>query len=177
MERLALSDAPATMRMTSCPGNTGHSRLVGADYAGAEPYPVSVVALDDWLRDNPVGPVSVCKIDTEGAEFRVLLGMARLLDREGPAVVVELIDEHLAGFGASGQMVRELLKGHGYADVTRRYALARRPQQLLREDAGRLTRNRSRGARPIAAPEAAPPGGLRWCRGTSPGGGRRPRSP
>lgn len=122
VERLALSDAPATMRMTSCPGNTGRSRLVGSDCAGAEPYPVSVVALDDWLRDNPVGPVSVCKIDTEGAELRVLLGMARLLDREGPAVVVEVIDEHLAGFGASGRNVCETLKGHGYADVTRRYA-------------------------------------------------------
>lgn len=123
VERLALADRPATMRMTSCPGNTGHSRLAGADCAAVEPYPVSVVALDDWLRDNPVGPVSVCKIDTEGAELRVLLGMAQLLDREGPAIAVEVIDEHLAGFGASGQGVRELLRSHAYADVSEGYAL------------------------------------------------------
>jgi len=122
VEPLALSDAPAVMRMTSCPGNTGHARLAGAGRDALQPDPVPVVALDDWLAGNPVGPVSVCKIDTEGAELQVLQGMARLLERDGPALAVEVIDEHLAEFGASGPRIREFLGGRGYADVSRRYA-------------------------------------------------------
>jgi FkbM family methyltransferase len=121
VERIALSNAAATMRMTSCPGNTGHSQLAGAEDKGAQPYPVPVVALDEWLKVNPVGPVSVCKIDTEGAELRVLQGMSRLLDRDGPAIVVEVIDDFLARFGGSGSMVLELLEGHGYVDVSDSY--------------------------------------------------------
>jgi FkbM family methyltransferase len=122
VERLALSNAPGTMALTSCPGNTGHSRLAVAGESIVEPYPVSVVVLDDWLDGNPVGPVSVCKIDTEGAELRILQGMSRLLARDGPAVVVEVIEEALAHFGGSASEVLELLRGHGYADVSDRYA-------------------------------------------------------
>jgi FkbM family methyltransferase len=131
VERLALSDSPATMRMTSCPGNTGHSRLADAGCRGVEPYPVTVVALDDWLRGNPVGPVSVCKVDTEGAELRVLLGMEQLLERDGPAMAVEVIDEHLAGFGASAERVVELMARHAYLDVSGRYALAGDPNRYF----------------------------------------------
>jgi len=121
VERLALSNAPGTARMTSCPGNTGHSRLAGIDEQGAQPYPVAVAVLDEWLKVNPVGPVSVCKIDTEGAELQILQGMAQLLEREGPAIVIEIIDDFLAGFGGSGTKVLELLRCHGYSDVSGRY--------------------------------------------------------
>ncbi|HEY5079980.1 MAG TPA: FkbM family methyltransferase [Opitutaceae bacterium] len=121
VEQLALSNAPATMRMTSCPGNTGHAQLARPDDAAAQPYPVPVVVLDEWLAANPVGAVSVCKIDTEGSEVRVLEGMARLLARDGPAIVVEVIGEFLAEFGASGPGILGMLSDHGYADVTERY--------------------------------------------------------
>jgi FkbM family methyltransferase len=121
VERLALSNAPATMRMTSCPGNTGHSQLAGIDDKGAQPYPVPVATLDDWLEENPAWPVSVCKIDTEGAELRVLQGMSRLLDRDGPAVVIEIIDDFLAKFGGSGSRVLELLASHGDSDISAGY--------------------------------------------------------
>ena len=131
VERLALSNAPATARMTSCPGNTGHSRLAGADGEALQPYPVAVAALDGWLEGNPLGTVSACKIDTEGAELQVLQGMQRLLDRDGPAIVVEIIDEHLAGFGASGAAISELLERHGYADVSDRYALRGDPNRYF----------------------------------------------
>ncbi len=121
VECLALSDSPSTMRMTSCPGNTGHSRLTDGGDVEAQPYPVSVVVLDEWLRENPIGRVSVCKIDTEGAELNVLRGMAQLLARDSPAVVIEVIDDFLGGFGSSGREVRQLLEGLGYRDVSARY--------------------------------------------------------
>jgi FkbM family methyltransferase len=123
VEGLALSDGPAVMRMTSCPGNTGHSQLAQAGQEGALPYPVQVAALDDWLEANPAGPVSACKIDTEGTELRVLLGMRRLLERDGPALVIEMTDEFSAGPVPDSPRIRQLLLGCGYTEVTGRYAL------------------------------------------------------
>jgi FkbM family methyltransferase len=121
VENLALSDAPATMRMTSCPGNTGHAQLVSSEAAQGES--VAVVVLDEWLRGRSLLPVSVCKIDTEGAEYRVLRGMAQLLERDRPALVIELIEDHLAAFGSSRAEVRAWLAAHGYRDVTPQYVI------------------------------------------------------
>lgn len=121
LERLALSNVTSTMKMTSCPGNTGHAQIVNLDDADAGPDTVSVLPLDDWLAQNPAGPVSVCKIDTEGAEYQVLSGMTGLLDRDGPALVVELIEEHLAEFGSSIAKVVELLQARGYKDISATY--------------------------------------------------------
>ncbi len=50
-------------------------------------------------------PISLVKIDTEGAELSVLKGMSRLLERDHPILIVEWIHgmetivEYLAGFG------------------------------------------------------------------------------
>jgi FkbM family methyltransferase len=121
VEPIALSNAPAMMRMTRCPGNTGHSQLTSADGEGVLDYAVRVVVLDEWMRENPIGSVSVCKIDAEGADLDILRGMSGLLDRDGPAIVVEVIDEFLAPFGESGPGILELLKDHGYSDVSARY--------------------------------------------------------
>jgi FkbM family methyltransferase len=121
VERLALSDAPASMRMTSCPGNTGHAQLAGPGGEGAQERLVPVVALDEWLRSNPVGRVSVCKIDTEGTELRVLRGMPDLLARDAPAMVIEVIDDFLGQYGSSGPQVLDLLGSIGYRDVSGGY--------------------------------------------------------
>ena len=121
VECIALSDTPGTMRMTSCPGNTGHAQLVQADGAGLQSPPVKVVVLDDWLRAHPVGRVSVCKIDTEGAEARVLRGMAELLKRDHPAIVIEVIDEFLGEYGSSSAEILRMLAGQGYRDVSSQY--------------------------------------------------------
>ncbi|HEY1794284.1 MAG TPA: FkbM family methyltransferase [Opitutaceae bacterium] len=119
--RGALSDSSSTMRMTACPGNSGHSRIVTPGAADAQTYNVPVVAFDDWYRENPIGPVCACKIDTEGADYRVLRGMGELLERDRPAVVVEVIDEHLREYASAAADLLELMRKAGYTEVTRRY--------------------------------------------------------
>jgi FkbM family methyltransferase len=121
VERFALSDAPASMKMTSCPGNTGHAQLADPGDEGDKACRVPVLALDDWLRANPVGRVSVCKIDTEGTELRVLRGMQELLARDAPAIVIEVIDDLLGDFGVSGPQVLGLLGALGYREVSGDY--------------------------------------------------------
>jgi FkbM family methyltransferase len=122
--RAALYDRTDVMRMTMLPGNTGGSRLVCLDAAGALPSPVPVIVFDDWHADNPMPSVSVCKIDTEGSELQVLRGMLRLIDRDAPAIVMEVVDECLAKYGSSGAAILDLLGGHGYIDVSANYAEA-----------------------------------------------------
>jgi FkbM family methyltransferase len=121
VEAIALSNASAEMKMTSCPGNSGHARLTALAPTDDGSAGVPVMALDEWLRQNPTGRVSACKIDTEGSEFNVLQGMTGLLERDGPAIVVEVIDEFLAAYDSSGALVLGLLEAHGYREVTAKY--------------------------------------------------------
>jgi FkbM family methyltransferase len=121
VEAIALSNASAEMKMTSCPGNSGHAQLTALVPTDEASNIVPVMALDEWLRQNPTDRVSACKIDTEGGEFNVLQGMAGLMDRDGPAIVVEVIDEFLAAYGSSDSLLLELLGAHGYREVTAKY--------------------------------------------------------
>lgn len=89
--------------------------------AGAQSYPVDVVAFDQWVKAHSAGRVSVCKIDAEGAKLHFLQGMSELLDRVGPALEVDVIDEHLIQFGGSDSDLLSFLSGLGYTDVTPRY--------------------------------------------------------
>lgn len=45
----------------------------------------------------------------------------RTLDRDGPAIVVEVIDEYLSEFGASEREVLAVMEDLGYSDVTEGY--------------------------------------------------------
>ncbi len=121
VEQLALSNSAATMRITSCPGNSGHAQLTTDGGDEVQPDSVSVVVFDEWMQSNPIDRVSVCKIDTEGAELQVLNGMVKMLARDRPAIVIEIIDAFLAKFGASESAVWNFLSGLGYRDISERY--------------------------------------------------------
>ena len=52
---------------------------------------VPMVTLDDLLPSTP-GPVSLVKVDVEGGELDVLAGGSRLIERDGPALILEVND-------------------------------------------------------------------------------------
>jgi FkbM family methyltransferase len=63
---------------------------------------VQVRRLCSVLSESPLPPVSVVKIDVEGAELRVLRGLLPCLSEVGtPAVLVEAEAVHLVRFGSS----------------------------------------------------------------------------
>jgi FkbM family methyltransferase len=73
---------------------------------------VDVVALDELLTD--VVP-AVVKIDTEGADLRVLSGMYRLLKSARPRLVVtEADDTLLARFSDSVEAIKNFMRSLGY---------------------------------------------------------------
>ena len=61
---------------------------------------IRLATLDELLVDDK-RPVALIKLDLEGAEFRALLGMKRVLARDRPALIVEVTDAFLEQAGAS----------------------------------------------------------------------------
>jgi FkbM family methyltransferase len=88
------------------------NRLVGGDAAGGSvTSEVAVDTLDHWADLNDLTGLFVVKIDAEGADERVLMGAAAVLERFDPVVIVEYWD--------GADPLRSLLRSHGYE--ARRY--------------------------------------------------------
>jgi FkbM family methyltransferase len=84
----------------------------------ASPKIISVAAttVDGELRQRGLGTPKLIKIDTEGAEEKVLKGaMGHLANRGIPFVVAELHEFGLAKLGDSQQSLRGLMEGLGYS--------------------------------------------------------------
>lgn len=79
--------------------------------AGVAVPAVSVDSLADELAGRPV---SLIKIDVQGAEMMVLAGARRTLAKHAPALFVEVDERALAHFGATSHELVSLLEGFGY---------------------------------------------------------------
>ncbi|HEY8527402.1 MAG TPA: FkbM family methyltransferase [Acidimicrobiales bacterium] len=86
---LAVSDATGTARLSD--GESATNALVGNDYPGPVEE-VATVTLDGFDAGGRLGRVGLIKIDVEGLEPAVLDGARALIDRDRPALVVELND-------------------------------------------------------------------------------------
>lgn len=116
LHRVAAADTAGRLEFGVDAANTGHSRLANDHHAGS--ISVETVVLDDWLPSHLNGrPLSLVKIDVEGAEHRVLRGMHQLIAQYRPAMVVEGYDEHLREFGDSFEGLRAWLDDAGYDEV------------------------------------------------------------
>jgi len=72
-------------------------------------FPVEVVTLDRFVRDNNLDRVDLMKIDTESTEPQVLSGMAETLARDHPLIVCEVLKDR----GAERQL-EAILSPLGY---------------------------------------------------------------
>jgi len=114
--RLAVSDKAATLQFSVDPANSGHSRL--SQQPDLDTISVEAVTLDAWLPSRQADrPISLVKIDVEGAEHGVLRGMRQLLLTHRPPLVVEGYDNHLREFGDSLPALRQWLANLGYREV------------------------------------------------------------
>ncbi len=103
--QLFVPDAGHGRLETSASLNSGFS----ATHAGAGK--VEIICLDDHVEACGSPPVALLKIDVESMEHKVLAGAERLLARDRPPVVVEVLP---VGEPAS---LEELRQRHGYLDV------------------------------------------------------------
>jgi FkbM family methyltransferase len=94
--------ASGRMNMLMEAGNIGGTRLVeNADGA------VSVVALDDWCRDNAVKPDFI-KMDIEGAEVSALRGARKVITEHKPRLAICLY-HRLSDMWEIPRLLREMV--------------------------------------------------------------------
>lgn len=82
------------------------------------PHPVTLRAttIDTELWHRDISAVRLIKVDTEGAEQRVLEGASGLLrDHRCPFIVAELHEFGLERLGCSQQSLRAMMEQHGYS--------------------------------------------------------------
>ena len=76
--------------------------------------PVRAVTIDGLLAARGWPPVSLLKIDVQGAEPRTLAGAQETLSRFHPAIIMELDDEALSSAGFSADPLVDSLRSLGY---------------------------------------------------------------
>ena len=75
---------------------------------------VRLITLDDLAESCGLARLDFVKLDVEGWEARVLGGARRSLQRFHPALMIELVEGHLARAGSTAGEVWDLLRGLGY---------------------------------------------------------------
>lgn len=98
---------PGELRLAVNPTHPGDHQIAPAG------EPVRAVTLDE-LAEGLAQPVSLVKIDVQGAEAMVLAGAGRVLAEDRPALFVEVDDVGLRGFGSSAGELVDTVIGLGY---------------------------------------------------------------
>ena len=125
------AECDGTLHLAINPNHPGDHKL--AD----EGAPVTAWRLDTLVKHHGTPPVSLIKVDVQGAELRVLKGAAETIERCRPALLIE-VDEHaLRRQGASVLELLEWLNGRGYAAY--RFDRNRAPVALGNEELLRYT--------------------------------------
>jgi FkbM family methyltransferase len=117
----AVCDRNGTIDLHEAADRVSNANSVAAIDRGARSVAVPAVRLDDVVH----GPVSVIKIDAEGAETDVLRGAAGLIERYRPAIALEVHPANLRLLGSSAHEVLGLLEGYAL-DVPQHEFVARR---------------------------------------------------
>jgi len=75
---------------------------------------VECTTIDDFIREKNIQKVDLIKIDTEGAEPKVLSGMQNLLSSGCPKILIEINEKQLNSFGYFKEYIYEYLSDRGY---------------------------------------------------------------
>jgi len=112
---VAVADYCGKLELFLASGDVTALATVRAPGAGesATSHTVDVITIDSLL--NEVSHVDFVKIDVEGAEYKVLLGMQALIARDHPILTIELSDAWLAKVGSSARELIHFLTERGYA--------------------------------------------------------------
>lgn len=111
--QLALADRVGAETLYVSPGHSNHS-LVEGYTESQERVQVAVTTLDVFLEGVAAPPLSLVKIDAEGAEPRILQGMSRVIsDAPDIVLVVEVNPRALECAGSSPPELIESLEALG----------------------------------------------------------------
>jgi FkbM family methyltransferase len=113
VRREALSDAPGRVEMSWASGHDTGQATIRPTGAAAGRSLVDTAALQDLLRERQQ-PVSLIKLDLEGAELRAIVGMREILAADRPPLLVEITDSFLRQNGGSAAALYAYVSGLNY---------------------------------------------------------------
>jgi len=102
------AEQSGTLKLAVNPIHPGDHKLA------PEGIDVTSFTIDELVRKEPAARVCLMKIDVQGAEERVLRGAQETIQRDHPAILVELDDEALQQMGSSAERVVTWLMDLGY---------------------------------------------------------------
>lgn len=106
-----VADAPGEMELFVPAVNTGEASFTALSCQRGERVRCPIVPGDEALRS--LSPAFI-KIDVEGFEARVILGLQETLERARPIVAMEMVRGHLARDGQTPEKLCQMLEGLGY---------------------------------------------------------------
>ena len=98
----------------SAEDNLGMSGLHPPENFSGKTENVSTISLDEWKQSNAIKKIDFIKIDVEGSEMNVLLGMQSILLKDKPVVFIEIIQKNLSQFGISIEDVYTFINSFNY---------------------------------------------------------------
>lgn len=104
-------------------GDSGHSTfLLNPELIGQSIGKVNIITFQQWLSDQqmalPKHPEWVAKIDVEGMEFDVLLGMKKALEVKAfKGIVIEVLEHTLALAGRKPEDIFNFMNTVGYKPI------------------------------------------------------------
>ena len=111
LQQCGLADKDDILPLTVPLINSGEGSLAGSQYKDNVMFSVPVRRGDDILvNEEP----SVIKVDVEGFETKVLLGLIKTIKRCSPVVITEVIASHLERAGSSVEDLKNMMDGLGY---------------------------------------------------------------
>lgn len=120
VQQSACADEPGRLRLfVGSRINTGIASLsrqnvVEHGASGEAYFEVEVLTLDQIVESVGLSRIDVVKIDTEGAETKVLIGARNSIRKFRPPVVLETIDSQLRNMGSSLVELEAVLRDFGY---------------------------------------------------------------
>jgi FkbM family methyltransferase len=109
--QIAVSDASGEALLILNPAHPGDHKL---DTGSGQGVAVPMTTIDDVLLAHNTPPVSLLKIDVQGAEMHVLRGAENTLITQHPVLYLELDDDGLYQFGSSARALLEWSVARGY---------------------------------------------------------------
>jgi hypothetical protein len=96
------------------PYNAGNSSLSRDNLHWTKSVEVSCTTADLLIEKYNFQRIDLVKIDVEGAELQVLRGMATILKRLRPRIIIELVPSLLEGFSTTVSAINEFLAAFHY---------------------------------------------------------------
>lgn len=100
------------------PEHNGQNTLGGFGHTGVtavEHVQIELSDLDSLIQELALGRVDLIKMDVEGAEFEVIKGGLKTLERYKPTLLIELFEDALSKQGSSAEAVLSQLTQLGYS--------------------------------------------------------------